>query len=102
MGAEEAKHWGLVHDVVPRQQLMERARSLAAEIADGAPLALQALKEALGAMMHLPLPESFEVTRCAIRGGGDGSSLPEDVNEDCIVNVNDLLAIIGAWGSTCP
>ena len=74
MGAEEAKHWGLVHDVVPRQQLMERARSLAAEIADGAPLALQALKEALGAMIHLPLPESFEVTRCAIRGGGDGSS----------------------------
>jgi len=37
-------------------------------------LALQALKEALGAMMHLSLPESFEVTRRAIRGGGDGSS----------------------------
>ena len=33
-------------------------------------------------------------------GGGDG--LPEDVNDDCIVNVNDLLAIIGAWGNTCP
>ena len=74
MGAEEAKHWGLVHDVVPRDQLMGRARALADEIAEGAPLALQALKEALGAMMHLSLPESFEVTRRAIRGGGDGSS----------------------------
>ena len=74
MGAEEAKHWGLVHDVVPNGQLMDRARALADEIAEGAPLALQALKEALGAMMHLSLPESFEVTHRAIKGGGTGKS----------------------------
>ena len=74
MGAAEAKHLGLVRDVVPRQQLLDHARALAAEIADGAPLALQALKEALGAMMHLPLPESFEVTRRAIQAGGSGDS----------------------------
>ncbi len=38
-------------------------------------------------------------------GGGDdggGEGCPEDVNDDGIVNVNDLLAIIGAWGTTCP
>jgi len=74
MGAAEAKHWGLVHAVVPRQQLMQNARALADEIASGAPLALQALKEALGAMMHLPLPESFDVTRRAIESGGSGKS----------------------------
>ncbi len=74
LGAAEAKHWGLVHDVVPQAQLMDRARALAGEIAEGAPLALQALKEALGAMMHRSLPESFEVTRGAIEAGGSGDS----------------------------
>ena len=35
-------------------------------------------------------------------GGGDDGSLPEDVNEDGIVDVADLLAIIAAWGATSP
>ena len=74
MGAAEAMRWGLVHAVAPGPRLLEKARALAAAIAGGAPLALQALKEALGAMTHLPLPESFEVTRRAVRSGGDGSS----------------------------
>ena len=74
MGAAEAKHWGLVHEVVARENLRDFSRELATRIADGAPLALQALKEALGAMMHLSLPESFEVTRRAIGGKGSGSS----------------------------
>ena len=73
MGAAEAKHWGLVHEVVPGERLQEASRALAAQIAEGAPLALQALYEALGAMMHLSLPESFEVTRRAIAGKGSGS-----------------------------
>ena len=74
MGADEAKHWGLVHDVVPGAELMTRTRQLADEIAEGAPLSLQALKEALNAMMHLSLPESFEVTRRAIHAKGSGAS----------------------------
>jgi crotonobetainyl-CoA hydratase len=74
MGAGEAKHWGLVHEVVPSPALMDCARELADRIAEGAPLALQALKEALGAMMHLSLPESFEVTRRAIHAKGSGNS----------------------------
>lgn len=32
----------------------------------------------------------------------DGGGLPQDVNDDCVVDVNDLLSIIGAWGDTCP
>ena len=32
---------------------------------------------------------------------GDGG-IPEDVNGDCVVDVSDLLQIIGVWGSTCP
>jgi crotonobetainyl-CoA hydratase len=74
MAAAEARQWGLVRDVVPRADLLAHSRALAEEIADGAPLALQALKEALGAMMHLSLPESFEVTRRAIHAGGSGAS----------------------------
>ena len=34
--------------------------------------------------------------------GGGGDSLPEDVNGDGVVDVSDLLAIIGAWGATSP
>jgi crotonobetainyl-CoA hydratase len=74
MAAAEAKHWGLVHEVLPAAQLMPRARSLAAEIADGAPLALQALKEALRVMMHVPLPDAFELSKRAMRAAGNGSS----------------------------
>jgi hypothetical protein len=37
-------------------------------------------------------------------GDGDsgGGSMPEDVNGDCIVDVSDLLQVIGVWGNTCP
>ncbi|MEE2819786.1 MAG: hypothetical protein VX615_04155, partial [Planctomycetota bacterium] len=34
--------------------------------------------------------------------GDGGDSLPEDVNDDGIVNVSDLLAVISAWGATSP
>ena len=33
---------------------------------------------------------------------GGGGSMPEDVNGDCVVDVSDLLQVIGVWGSTCP
>lgn len=63
MSATEAKHWGLVHEITPRNGVMERARELAQQIASGAPLALQALKEVLPAIHNLPLVEAFEQTR---------------------------------------
>ena len=42
---------------------MTQARALAAEIALGAPLALQALKEVAPAIHNLPLPEAFAATK---------------------------------------
>ncbi|MSP83131.1 MAG: carnitinyl-CoA dehydratase [Alphaproteobacteria bacterium] len=74
MNAAEAKHWGLVNEVVPADKLMPRVRELAHAIADGAPLALQALKEALGAMMHLSLPDAMDLTKRVTRAQGNGSS----------------------------
>jgi|GEM_PF-2714777 len=35
-------------------------------------------------------------------GGGGDDGLPADVNGDCVVDVSDVLAIISAWGATCP
>ena len=74
MGAAEAKHWGLVHDVVEPDKLAATTRALADTIAEGAPLALQALKEALHAMMHVSLPEAFAITKRAVAARGNGSS----------------------------
>ena len=59
LSAQEAKHWGLVHEVLPLAELMPRARELAQQIADGAPLALQALKEVVPAIVDLPLRDAF-------------------------------------------
>ena len=63
MSATEAKHWGLVHEITPRNGAMERARELAHQIANGAPLAMQALKEVMPAIYNLPLEEAFSETR---------------------------------------
>ncbi|MDY0883764.1 enoyl-CoA hydratase-related protein [Dongia soli] len=63
MSAAEAKGWGLVHDVVPQAKLGETAVTLATQIAKGAPLALQALKEVMQVIDHLPVQEAIQVTR---------------------------------------
>ena len=63
MDADEARHWGLVSRICPADELMHRARELASEIAEGAPLALQALKEVVPAIYNLPMPEAFAATK---------------------------------------
>lgn len=73
MSAQEAQGWGLVHDVVPAAELMDRARQMADQIATGAPLTLQALKEVLYPMLSVPLPEAFAITRRAITTKTPGS-----------------------------
>lgn len=45
MDAREAKHWGMVRDVVPAADLLDHARDVAGTIAQGAPLVATALKE---------------------------------------------------------
>jgi crotonobetainyl-CoA hydratase len=45
MNAAEAQRWGLVKDIVPAAELIERAWALAKTLADGPPLVFAAIKE---------------------------------------------------------
>ena len=68
MDAEEAKGWGLVREVVAPERLMERARELADSLAESAPLALQAMKAIMPAIMTLPLPQAMMKTKLGNSG----------------------------------
>ena len=64
MDTAEAKHWGIINEIVPAGGLMPRARELAALLAAGPPLVYAAIKETLRETMHLPLQQAFAmVTR---------------------------------------
>jgi len=63
MSAQEARQWGLVCRICAGAELMQQARALARDIAQGAPLALQALKEVVPAIYNLPMPEAFAATK---------------------------------------
>ena len=71
MYSDEAKHWGLVRDVVPADQLMDHARGIAATIAEGAPLVATALKEFMRKYAHASVEESHAATRRAWIGRSD-------------------------------
>lgn len=71
MYADEAKHWGLVRDIVPADQLMDHARSVAATIAEGAPLVAVALKEFMRKYGHASVEESHAAVRRAWVGRSD-------------------------------
>jgi crotonobetainyl-CoA hydratase len=47
MTAAEAKHWGLVNEKLPNEELLPRARELARLLADGPPLVFAAIKEVM-------------------------------------------------------
>lgn len=49
MEVDEAERWGLVRQVVPDAELMDAARALADQLADGPPLVFAAIKEVLRA-----------------------------------------------------
>jgi crotonobetainyl-CoA hydratase len=57
----EAKHWGLINEVVPADQLMSRARALAAQLAEGPPLVYACIKEIVRETQHLPIPDAFHM-----------------------------------------
>lgn len=57
----EAKQWGLINEIVPADQLMARARKLAAQLADGPPLVLAAIKEIVRETSHLPVQAAFDI-----------------------------------------
>ncbi len=63
MNAQEAQNWGLVNQTCKQEDLMLTAKTTAENIASGAPLALQALKEVMPAIQELPIKEAFAETK---------------------------------------
>ena len=59
--AHEAKHWGIVNEVVPLAGLMERAQAVADQLAGGPPLVFAAIKETLRETLHLPVQAAFDL-----------------------------------------
>jgi len=60
-GSAEAKHWGIVNEIVPAADLMPRARAIAAELAIGPPLVFAAIKETVRETAHLPIQQAFDL-----------------------------------------
>jgi len=58
---EEAKHWGIINEHVPADQLMTRAREVADLLASGPPLVYAAIKETLEKTSHLPEKEALQM-----------------------------------------
>lgn len=63
MTAAEAAGWGLVASVHKSEDLRQAALDLAAAIARGAPLALQAMKEVMAHIETLPMAEALALTK---------------------------------------
>jgi crotonobetainyl-CoA hydratase len=61
MDTKEAKHWGLINEMVPADQLMTRARAVAAQLADGPTLVFAAIKEIDRATSHLTVQQAFDL-----------------------------------------
>ncbi len=59
--AAEAKHWGLINEIVAPEKLMERARAIADQLAEGPPLVFAAIKETLRETLHLPVQQAFDL-----------------------------------------
>jgi len=57
--AAEARHWGIVNEVVAAKKLMARARQVARVLADGPPLVYAAIKETLDHIHHLSDKEAL-------------------------------------------
>jgi crotonobetainyl-CoA hydratase len=61
MDVEEAERWGLVNEIVPKKQLMNRAREVADLLAGGPPLVYAAIKEVDRMTSHLPVREAMDM-----------------------------------------
>jgi crotonobetainyl-CoA hydratase len=57
----EAKHWGLINEIVAADQLIARARALADQLAEGPPLVFAAIKEIDRETAHLPVHDAFHM-----------------------------------------
>ena len=61
MDAEEAARWGLANEVLPAGRLLERARELAATLAEGPSLVFAAIKEVTREASHLPFHDGIKM-----------------------------------------
>jgi crotonobetainyl-CoA hydratase len=59
--AQEAKHWGIVNEIVSAANLMTRAREVADQLAEGPPLVFAAIKETVRETSHLPIQQAFDL-----------------------------------------
>ncbi len=81
MSAQEAKHYGMVNAVVPKDKLMETARDWADKITAGAPLTIQALKESLRAIEGRSIREGFDIIRSGKLPAYERALLSDDAKE---------------------
>lgn len=63
MDAQEAKHWGLISEIVPLADLMDRARAIAELLASGPPLAFAAIKDIARRVEVMPEQQALEYAR---------------------------------------
>ncbi len=81
IAATEAARWGLVNRVVEPERLLDEARSLAAEIVEVAPLAVQAVKAVLSATEGMTVEEAFAAIRSGRVPAYDRAMASEDAEE---------------------
>ena len=60
MDAAEAHQWGLVNEVIPPEQLLERAHELAATLAEGPPLVFAAIKQVSRAAENMRFQDALD------------------------------------------
>ncbi len=77
MSAQEAKELGLVGEVLPADQVMPRARELAAKIAEHSPTSLARTKQCIWESLDIGLDEALGRTWDAISDHGDCPDLVE-------------------------
>jgi enoyl-CoA hydratase/carnithine racemase len=77
MSAERAREIGLVTEVVPRDELRERAGWAARVIADSPPLAVQGTMRALWTALEMPRAQALGVANLFTRIGSDPDAFKE-------------------------
>ena len=63
MDAKEAKHWGLINEIVPKNDLLKRAREIADKISKGPNLIYSAIKDVLRNTEDIKEQPSFDILR---------------------------------------
>jgi 2-(1,2-epoxy-1,2-dihydrophenyl)acetyl-CoA isomerase len=79
ISAEQAKHWGLVWDVVEDADLMKAATDVARRLADGPTLSLARIKEAMNRASTSTLAAQLDVERDFQRELGKSADFKEGV-----------------------